>query len=79
MVQLTLDCLFYQLKSKESGLISMLKSSSITSRSVHLLFGIALLIVSLGYGGIIQPNYGAVENLHLFENCISWDVAACIR
>jgi len=47
--------------------------------SVHLLFGIVLLIVSLGYGCIIQPNYGAVENLHLFENCISWDAAACIR
>jgi hypothetical protein len=46
---------------------------------VHLFFGVAVLIVSLGYGCSIQPNYGAVENLHLFENCISWDVAACIR
>jgi len=57
----------------------MLKSSSIISRSVHLFFGVALLVVSLGYGCIIQTNYGAVENLHFFENSISWDVAAYIK
>jgi len=34
---------------------------------VHLFFCVALLVVSLGYGCIIQPNYGAVENLHFFK------------
>jgi hypothetical protein len=56
----------------------MLKSSSITSRSVRLFFGVELLIVSVGYGCIVHHNSGAVENLHLFENCISWDVAAAL-